>query len=327
MKLTRRQCLAQSLQTGLAICLPALALPARAQGYPSKAIQFMVSFGPGNAGDVVARIVAKKLSKGLGQPMVVDNRPAPNVAAMAVLNAPADGHTLFLCGSGTALSLSLLNKVPYDIIKDFQHVSTMAAFDFVLVTSPGSPIKTLGQLVAAAKANPGKLNIACARIGSTSSLAVEIFKSMANIDVVSVPYKSTGDLITAVRSDQVQIGIELMPAVLGQIRQKLLHPLAVTSRQRFPGLPEVPTVAESGVPGYEVSSWTGISVAARTPAAVVERLAKEVAAAVASQEVHDELLAAGATPISSTPQQMTERMKADITKWQALIAKANIARQ
>jgi tripartite-type tricarboxylate transporter receptor subunit TctC len=327
MKLTRRTCLSQGLQAGLALSLPGLATPARAQSYPSRALQLLVSFGPGNAGDVVARMVGKKLGQNMGQAFVVDNRPAPHVAAMATITAAADGHTLFMCGSGTALSLSLLHKVPYDILKDFTHVSTMASFDFVFVTSPNAPIKTMGQLIAAAKAKPGAINVACARIGSTSSLAVEILKALTGIDVLPVPYKATGDLITAVRSEQVQVGVELLPAVLGQIRQKLLHPIAVTSRQRFSGMPEVPTVAESGVPGYEVSSWNGISVHARTPAPIVERLAREMAAAVSSPEVRDSLLAAGATPMSSTPQQMTERMKADIEKWQTIIAKANIPRQ
>jgi tripartite-type tricarboxylate transporter receptor subunit TctC len=315
------------LQAGLAMALPALVDRAAAQSYPTRAIQFFVSFGAGNAGDVVARIVAKKLAEGLGQPIVVENRPAPMVAATTVARARPDGYSLFMAGSGTALTHTLFTSPPYDIMNDFAHVSTMAGFDFVLLAAPQAALKTVGDVVAYAKANPGKLNMATARVGSTSHLAAEMFKSMTGIDIVLVPYKATGEIIGAVRGNQVQLAIELVPAILGQVQQNVLRAVAVTARTRFARLPDVPTMAESGVAGYDVSSWNGISVPASTPAAVVQRLAKEIAAAVASPDVREELLKAGATPMASTPEQMTERMRSDIAKWQAVVARANIPRQ
>lgn len=323
MHIDRRTC----LQAGLALALPAWGARAMAQAYPVRPIQFFVSFGAGNAGDVVARIVAKKVGEGLGQALVVENRPAPMVAATTVAKAKPDGYSLFMAGSGTALTHTLFDAPPYDIMKDFSHVSTMAGFDFVLLTAPQSPLKTVADVVAHVKANPGKLNLATARIGSTSHLAAELFKSMTGTDIVLVPYKSTGEIISAVRGDQVQLAIELMPAVLGQVKQGVMRGIAVSARNRFPGLPDVPTVAESGVAGYDVSSWNGISVPADTPPAVVQRLAREIAAAVASPEVREELLKAGATPMSSTPEQMTERMRSDIAKWQVVVTQAKIPRQ
>lgn len=323
MDLDRRSC----LRAGLALALPALAGRVAAQDFPAHPLQLFVAFGAGNAGDLVARIVAKKLGTNLGQAVVVENRPAPMVAGNTVAHARPDGYSLFMAGSGTALTQSLFAAPPYDILKDFTQVSTMASFDFVLVAQPGSPFKTVADLVAYAKANPGKLNLATARVGSTSNLAAELLKSMAGVNIVLVPYKSTGEIISAVRGGQVQAAIELLPAIVGQVQQGQLRALAVSSRKRFAGLPAVPTVAESGIAGYDVSSWNGISVPARTPAPVVERLAKEIAAAVNSADVKAELLAVGATPVSSTPRQMAERMESEVARWRAVIARANVPLQ
>lgn len=323
----RRTCLQVALTLALPLWVGAAHAQAAAQAYPSRPIQFYVSFGAGNAGDVVARAVARKMAENMRQPVVIENRPAPLVAASTVAKAKPDGYSLFMAGSGTALTESLFTSLPYDILRDFQHVSTMAAFDFALLTNSGSQFKTLSAILAYAKANPGKLSMATARVGSTSHLAAEILKAAAGVDIVLIPYKSTGEIITAVRGDQVQVAIELVPAILGQVKQNLLQPIAVTSKIRFPGLPNVPTVAESGVAGYEVSSWNGISVPADTPAPVVQRLAQEIAAAVNSPEVRSELIAAGATPLISTPAQMTERMKGDVAKWRVVVEKANIPKQ
>jgi len=319
----RRTC----LQAALLASLPVLSVSARAQAWPDKPLQLYVAFGAGNAGDLVARAVSRKLAEILRQPVVVDNRPAPLVAASAVAKAKPDGYTMLMSGSGMALTESLFTSLPYDILKDFQHVSTMAGFDFVLLTRPDSPFKSLGAMLAYAKANPGKLNMATARIGSTAHLAAEILKTQAGVDIALVPYKSTGEIITAVRGDQVQVAIELVPGIIGQIKQNLVTPLAVTSKVRFPGMPNVPTVSESGLASYEVSSWNGFSVPAGTPAPVVQRLAEAVAVAVNSTDVRNELVALGASPMNSTPAQMTERMKGDVTKWRVVVEKSNIPKQ
>ena len=300
---------------------------AQAQSYPSKPIQLVVAFAPGGAGDTVARLITRKMSESMGQAVVIENRPVPLAAVSVVKNARPDGHTLLMAGSGTALTSALFHKLPYDLMGDFIHVSTLASFDLTLITGESSGLNTVAEVIAYAKAHPGKLTIGSARVGSTQNLAAELFKSMAGIDALIVPYKTSGDLISALRGKDVQVVIEMLPPMLGQIQGKAVKALAVTSPRRFPGLPEVPTLAESGLPGYEAASWNGIAVPAGTPPAVVARLAREVEKAVASLEVQKELLAQGFTARASTPAQMAQRMQADIDKWRAVIDKAGIPRQ
>jgi tripartite-type tricarboxylate transporter receptor subunit TctC len=312
---------------GVALSLMAFASVSVAQAYPAKPIQLVVAFAPGGAGDVVARLVAKRMGESMGQPVVIDNRPVPVAAVNVVAHAKPDGYTLLMAGSGTALTSALFTKLPYDLMGDFVHVSTLASFDLTLITSAASGLHSVADVVAFAKANPGKLNIGTARVGSTQNVATEMFKSMAGIDAVIVPYKTTGDLISAVRAKDVQVAMEMLPAVLGQVHGKSVKALAVTSTQRFAGLPDVPTLADSGVPGFEAASWNGIAVPLGTPPAVVSRLAAEVQKAVSSPELQKELQAFGAEAKASTPEQMRERMQRDIAKWRAVIDKAGIPRQ
>lgn len=307
-----------------ATAVPALA---QTQTYPSKPIQLVVAFAPGGAGDTVARLVARKMSASLGQAVVIENRPVPVAAVSLVKNARPDGHTLLMAGSGTALTSALFGKLPYDLMGDFIHVSTLASFDLVLITGEQSGLKNVAEVIAYAKANPGKLTIGSARVGSTQNLAAELFKSMAGIDALIVPYKASGDLLNALHGKDVQVAMEMLPPVLGQIKGQGIHALAVTAPRRFPGLPEVPTLAESSLPGYEASSWNGITVPAGTPPAVVARLAREIRMAVESPDVQAELLTLGYTAQASTPAQMAQRMQADIVKWRAVIDQAGIPRQ
>jgi tripartite-type tricarboxylate transporter receptor subunit TctC len=313
----------------------ALALPmalagaggAFAQGYPTKPIQLFVAFAPGGAGDIVARVLAKAMSQRLGQPVVIENRPAPMVAVVSTAKARPDGHTLMVAGSGTALSNALFKRLPYDLMKDFVHVSTMASFDLTLIAGTQSPFNSAADVTAYAKSHPGKLTIGTVRLGSTQNLTAEMFRSMAGIDALIVPYKTTGEILTALRSGDIQVAFEILPPILNQITAKGLKPLAVTSSKRFPGLPQVPTLAESGVPGFEAASWNGISAPAGTPKPVIERLAREIQAAVASPEVQKELQSLGMVAQASTSGQMAQRMEADIAKWSAVIEKAGIERQ
>lgn len=298
----------------------------QAQSYPTKPIQLVVAFAPGGAGDIVARLVARKMGESLGRPVVIENRPIPVAAALLVKHARPDGHTWLMAGSGTALTSALFNKLPYDLMGDFVHVSTLSSFDLALVTDGHSGFGSVAEILAFARANPGKLTIGTARVGSTQNLAAEMFKAMAGIDALIVPYRTTGDLMAAMRTRDVQVGVEMLPAVLGQIQGKSVRPLAVTSPRRFPGLPDVPALAES-VPGFEAASWNGIAVPSGTPPAVVDRLAREVEKAVASPEVQRELLAKGLVARASTPAQMAQRMQADIAKWRAVIDRAGIPRQ
>ena len=314
------------LRCAVAITLAVAGATAQAQAYPSRPIQLFVAFAPGGAGDIVARAVAREMSRSMGQAVIIENRPAPLAADTTVARAKPDGHTLMLTGNGTALSTALFKALPYDLMRDFTHVSTLAFFDLVMMTGSESPFNTVADVLAYAKANPGKLTIGTVRMGSTQNLAAEMFKAMSGIDALIVPYKATADILSALRSKDVQLAVEILPPMLGQVSARSVKPLAVTSARRSAVLPQVPTLAESGVPGFEAAGWLGISVPAATPAAIVERLGKEIQAAVASPEVQKELKAIGMLASASTPEQMSQRMKADIAKWQAVIDKAGIER-
>ena len=315
------------LRCAMAIALAASCGYAAAQAFPTKPITFYVAFAAGGAGDIVARAVARKMGESMGQPVVIENRPAPMIAPVTVAKAKPDGYTMLMAGSGTALTQVLFKSVPYDLMGDFTHVSTLASFDLALLTGGQSSFNSVAEVLAYAKANPGKLNIGTVRVGSTQNLAGEMFKSMAGIDAVIVPYKTTAEVISGLRSGDIQVALEILPPVLGQITGKVVKPLALTSTRRFPGLPDVPTLAESGVPGFDASSWNGMSVPTGTPRAVVDKLAREAAKAVASPEVQKELQAVGMVARASTPEGMTERMKNDMAKWKGVIEKANIPRQ
>ncbi len=310
-----------------AVCLMALASVACAQAYPSKPIQLVVAFAPGGAGDIVARLVAKKMGESMGQQVLVDNRPIPVAAVSAVAHAKPDGYTLLMAGSGTALTSALFAKLPYDLMRDFVHISTLASFDLVLIVDGASDLKTVGDVLAFAKAHPGRLNVGTARVGSTQNLTGEMFKAMTGMDAVIVPFKNAGEITSALKGKDVHLAVEMLPAALGQISNKSLRALAVTSGKRYAGLPQVPTLAESGVTGFDASSWNGIAVPTGTPPEVVARLSREIAKAVDSPEVQKGLQSLGAAARASTSEQMTQRMRDDIAKWRAVIDKAGIPRQ
>ena len=314
------------LRSGAAAAIAACA-GARADTYPSRPIQLYVAFAPGGAGDIVARAVAREMGKSMGQAVVIENRPAPVVAVQTVARSKPDGYTMMLAGNGTALSQALFKSLPYDVMRDFVHVSTLASFDLTMLVSGQSEFNTVADVLAYAKTNPGKLNIATVRVGSTQNLSAEMFKSMTGVDGVIVPFKTTGEILTALRAKDVHVAFEILPPILSQVTSKSVKLLAVTAAKRFPGLPQVPTLAESGVPGFEATSWNGISVPVGTPQPVIDRLSKEIQAAVASADVQKELQALGFTAKASTPAEMTQRMKNDIAKWGAVIEKAGIEKQ
>ena len=312
--------------TAMTLALASVCNFAFAQSYPTKPIQFYVAFAPGGAGDLVARLVAKKMSDSMGQPVIIENRPAPLVAVTTVAKSKPDGYAMILAGSGTALTSGLFKTLPYDLMADFTHVSSLANFDLALITGDQSGLNSAADVIAFAKANPGKLNIGTVRIGSTQNLTAEMFKSMAGIDAVIVPYKTTGDIISGLRSNDIQVAFEILSPILTQVTGKNLKALALTSFRRFPALPDVPTLSESAIPGFEASSWNGVSVRAGTPAPIVDRLVKEIDKAVKSPEVQKALLATGMVPAASSSEQMTQRIKSDIDKWRAVIDKAGITR-
>ncbi|NCT96221.1 MAG: tripartite tricarboxylate transporter substrate binding protein [Comamonadaceae bacterium] len=314
------------------IALAAAALPlaaVRAQTFPSKNLRLVVPFAAGGVGDLTARIVAGRLAEGLGRSVVIENRPGAGgvVAAETVARAEPDGHTLFLMSNGTAVTAGLFKSLPFDTVKDFAPVSTLGFFDIAVVAHPEAPFKSLPELLAFAKANPGKLNIGSINIGSTQHLAAELFKSSAGIDAQTVPFNGTPNLIGALRGRQVDVGVEILAPVLAQIRGGALKALAVAGEKRSPVLPEVPTAVESGVAGFVASSWNAIAAPAKTPRPVIERLQREIAAAVADAEVQKKLRELNIDPRSSTPEQATALLVNDIKRWSAVIERAGIPKQ
>jgi len=312
-----------------AAALAAAAGAVAAQGYPAKPVKIVVPYGAGGVADISARIVAQKMSETMGQQVIVENKPSAGgiLACELVAKAEPDGYTLLFITNGNAVSESLFKSLPYDSLRDFAPVSTVGFFDFVFVTRADSDIKSLGDLIGRMKANPGKMNIGTVSVGSGQNLAAELFRSMAGVDAVIIPYKVTPGVVTAVRAGDVQLGVEILAPVLSQIRGGGLKALAVASSRRSPVLPDVPTVAESGVAGYEAASWNGVAAPAKTPAAILARLNKEVNAAVASPDVKKRLSDLGIDPRAGTPEELREKLLSDIAKWKAVIEKAGIPKQ
>jgi tripartite-type tricarboxylate transporter receptor subunit TctC len=302
-----------------------LASAARAEGdYPTRPVTLMIPYAAGGVADVSMRLVGNKLSDLLKQQFVIENRPGGGgvAAAQAVARATPDGYTMLQTGNNTAISEALFNKLPYNLATDFASVSTVAFYDLLIVTRPDSPLKSVQDLVAAAKANPGKVNVGTVNPGSTQNLAAELFLSTANINAAIVPFRTSPDMASAVMRGDVDVAFEIYAAVGGLLADKKIVALASTGPRRTSYLPSVPTVIESGIKCYEVSSWNGISVPAATPKSVIATLnagIKEVAPSVQSQAAQ-----MGMEIRWSTPEDMTERMKSDVTKWGAVIEKAGI---
>ena len=312
-----------------AATLACVAFAAAAQTFPTKPVRLVVGFAPGGVADITARVVAQKLSEQLGQQVIVDNRPSAGgiVAAEAVAKAEPDGHTLLLMTNGNAVSASLFRTLPYDTQADFAPVSTLGFFDVAVVVPADSKLDSLPALLAYAKANPGKLNIGTINVGSTQNLAAELFKSATAVDATIVPYKGSPAVITALRGHDVQVAFEMLAPVIPQAKGGAVRILAVTSERRFPGLPDVPTVAESGVPGYAATSWNAVAAPAKTPRAVIDRLTREINAALKAPDVVEKLAAQGVTARGAMPDDMRRLVAADVDKWRRVIEQAKIERQ
>ncbi|WP_326538103.1 Bug family tripartite tricarboxylate transporter substrate binding protein [Pseudorhodoferax sp.] len=320
----------RTLLQGAGAFIGAAAFPAlRAQpaAFPGRPLSLTVAFAPGGAGDIVARRIAKEMGSFLGQPVVVENKPAPMVGVQTVARSKPDGHTMMMVGNGTTITSALFEKLPYDLVKDFAHVSTMSFFDVALVVDAASRLASVADVIAQARANPGGMNIATVRLGSTQHMTASMFMAMTGIQATLIPFKATADVLSALRSRDVQLAFEIVPPILSQIAAQTVRPLATASTTRSPKLPQVPTLQEAGIAGFDIASWNGISVPAATPRPVVERLAQAVQAAVANPEVQRELLNLGAQARSSTPAEMTQRVQGEIAKWNGVIDKTGIERQ
>jgi tripartite-type tricarboxylate transporter receptor subunit TctC len=307
------------------VCVAALAMavgfaPAWSQSYPSKPVRFVVGFAPGGSTDVVARMLAKKLGDSLGQSVIVDNRPgaASNIAAQQVAKSPPDGHTLLYMTSTLAVNVSLYEKLPFNLLQDFVPVTTTVDIPCTLSVHPSLPVKSVKELVAFAKARPGQISYGSAGNGSGTHLQTELFKSMAGIDLLHVPYKGSGPATNEFLGGHVQVLFVCnVTYVKENVKAGRLRPLAVTSRQRLPNLPELPTMHEAGIKGYEATIWNGILAPAGTPREIVTRVNRDTAQAV--KELTPTLLDMGAYPMSTTPEQFAAFMKTEIGKWATVV--------
>jgi tripartite-type tricarboxylate transporter receptor subunit TctC len=314
---------------GIALFSAAMAATGSAQSdYPTRPVQLIVPYAAGGIADAGMRILADKLAGRLKQAFVVDNRPGAGgiVAAKAGAAAPPDGYTVLMTGNNNAISASLFRSLPYNILTDFASTSTTSFFDLLIVTGAGSPLKSVQDVVATARANPGKLNIATINPGSTQNLAAELFKSATGIQATIVPFRTSPDMATAVLRGDVDIAFEFYAATQALIADRKVLALASTGATRTAYLPDVPTVRESGVEDFEVASWNGISVPAATPRAVVDVLTRAINDVLPSPDVQDKSRKLGMEMRGSTPEAMTERMKSDMVKWAAVIEKAGIAK-
>jgi len=299
-----------------------------AQTYPTKPVRIVVPFGPGGVADVTVRVVAQKLSERMGQQFIVENKPGAGGigAAQAVTQAKPDGYTLFLISNGTAVSVSLFKSVPFDPVKDFAPVSTLAFFSLAIVTQADSKIGSLKELIAAGKSG-SQFNAGTISIGSTQHLAAELFKSSTGLNFTIVPYKTSPDVVAALRAKDVQLVFEILSPLLPQIKAGWMKPLAVTSDRRFSGLPNVPTVMENGVQGYNVSSWNGIAAPAATPPAIIERLNKEINAVVAMPDVKQKLLDLGVEAQGGSADALKQLLVSEVGKWKGVVEHAKIEKQ
>lgn len=313
----------------LAAALLALA-PLHAQAkWPDKVVKIVLPFGAGGVADVTSRILADRLGNRFDHRFVIENMPGPGGinAARAVVMAPPDGYTLGLVTNGTSISVAAFTKLPFDPVKDFEMISGLGQFNLLFAVDTNSKYKTLGDFVADAKANPGKLNIGAIVVGSTQDLGAELFKSMADLKVSIVPFKNSPDVVVSLLRNDVQMVVDFPPALKGQIGAGKLRVLASTGPKRESDMPNVPTVGESGIKGYEVTSWNGVFAPKGTPKEVTDTLGKAMHEILASEEIKAQFANVGVEAHASSPKELMARMVSDIKKWNAVIDKAGIPRK
>jgi len=300
---------------------------ALAQAWPAKAVRMLVPFPPGGGVDYAARIVGKHLSERLGQPVLIENRAGANgiIALEALKGAPADGYTLGTVSNGPlVINPSMYLKLPYDAVRDFAAIGRLVNFPLLLVAHPSVPAKSVPELIALAKAKPGALTYSSPGVGNGSHLAAELFASMASITLVHIPYKGTAPAATALLAGEVSLAFSSIPTVLPHVRAGKLRAIAVGDAARVPSLPEYPTIAESGVPGYEAFSWAGIIAPAGTPQEVVKRVNAELGEILKQKALVEQLAAEGTIPVPDTPEEFSAYIKSELVKWAAIVRLANI---
>jgi tripartite-type tricarboxylate transporter receptor subunit TctC len=321
MTIARRRFL--QLAAGAAACPAVMNMgsgPARAQAYPSRPVRMIVPFGPGGGTDIVARLIGQWLTERLGQSFVIENRPGAggNLGTEAVVRATPDGYTLALIGAPSAINATLYEKLPFNFIRDIAPVAVIVRFPNVLVVNPSVPVKTVPEFIAYAKANPGKLNMSSPGIGSTPHVAGELFKMMAGVDIVHVPYRSVAAGLTDMLGGQVQVTFGTAASTIEYIRAGTLRALAVTSTERSEALPELPTIADF-VPGYEASAWFGMGAPKDTPSEIITTLNREINASLADPKLQARIADLGGVTITGSPADFGKLIVEETEKWAKVV--------
>jgi tripartite-type tricarboxylate transporter receptor subunit TctC len=318
-----------ALTIALALALAGFGAASAQSNYPDRPVRVILPFAAGGVADVTARLVADKLGDRLGQRFVIDNQPGAGgiAAARAALSGGADGYTLALLTNGTAISVPLFNHLPFDPLKDFVPVSMLGYFQCVLIVSAGAPYQTLADFLKAARDKPGTLNIGTINVGSTQNLTAELFKSMAGINAVLVPFRASPEVVVALLRDDIQMGIDFYAALKPSLDNAKARALAVSGARRSPNLPDVPTAQEGGVSNFDVTAWNALYAPAGTPEAIVARLNSTLRDVLADPDLKKRALELGIEAAASTPAELDARMRADIAKWGDVIARANIPKQ
>ena len=298
-------------------------------GYPNRPVRILVPYGPGGVADTTTRILAQKLQEKLGQQFVIENRPGAGgiIAAKQGATAPPDGYTLTLTGNGTAISRSLFKSLPYDVLRDFTPISVMAWLDLTIATKADGPLKNVADIIAAAKAAPGKLNFGTIAPGSTQHLSAELFKLTTDIKATVVTFRTTPELVTAMIRGDIDVGFDYLAGFRAALNDQQLRAVATTGDKRSASSPDVPTVSESGLPEFVVTSWNAVSGPAGMPDDIVRLLNREINAALRLPDVQQKALQFGLDARGTTPEEMQARMRADIDKWAAVIEKAGVEKQ
>ncbi|QWE07077.1 tripartite tricarboxylate transporter substrate binding protein [Polynucleobacter sp. JS-JIR-5-A7] len=294
--------------------------------YPNKPIHLIVGFSPGGSADTVGRALAEGLSNRLGQAVVVENKAGANgnIAAELVARSAPDGYTLYFPSIGHAVNASLYKNLPYDPVKDFTAIGGVFSAPNILIVPANSPYKSVGELIAAARANPGRLTFASSGSGTSVHLSAVLFEKMAKIDMIHVPYKGTGSAMPDVISGQVDMSFPNLPSGLPHVKSGSLRALGITTAKRSSAAPNIPTIAESGLPGYDMATWYGLVTPANLPVEIRNRLNKELQSILADPKFKDKLIAQGADPMPGTSEQFSAFIKSEIEKWRKLIAQSQI---
>lgn len=312
----------QFLSAGSA-CVIAAALPGQllAQGYPAKPIKFVVGFAPGGATDVIGRLMAKKIGDVLGQPIIIENKAgaSSNIGAEAVARAAPDGYTFYVCAITSAINVSLFPKLAFDFAKDFEPVALFANVPNILVVHPSVQAKTVKELIDYARANPGKLSYASSGAGTSIHLSGELFKMLAKVDMVHIPYKGSAPAMTDMIGGQVQVMFDNMPSALPHVKAGKLRALAVTSAQRSPSAPDVPTMGEGGVQGFDVQSWFGLVAPKGTPREIITRMNAEAVKALATADIKERFMELGAVPGPMSAEAFGDYIRAEISRWSEVV--------